>query len=94
MTSSNGNNSSDRLDRIERLLESVAPRTDSNARAIQGILEQQSADRLKREFASSSPIILAALFLVRLLSDSQLLPHQKATFKFLLKNLEMVFLFL
>ncbi len=48
MTSSNGNNS-DRLDRIERLLESVIQRTDSNARTIQGILEQQATDRLKRE---------------------------------------------
>lgn len=38
-----------RLDRIERLLESVAQRTDSNARTIQGILEQQATDRLKRE---------------------------------------------
>ncbi len=48
MTNSNGNNS-DRLDRIERLLESVIQRTDSNARTIQGILEQQATDRLKRE---------------------------------------------
>ena len=48
MTSSNGNNG-DRLDRIERLLESVIQRTDSNARTIQGILEQQATDRLKRE---------------------------------------------
>ena len=48
MTNSNGNNS-DRLDRIEALLESVAQRTDSNARTIQGILEQQATDRLKRE---------------------------------------------
>ena len=48
MTSSNGNNNN-RLDRIEALLESVAQRTDSNARTIQGILEQQATDRLKRE---------------------------------------------
>ena len=48
MTQSNGNNS-ERLDRIERLLESVAQKTDSNARTIQGILEQQATDRLKRE---------------------------------------------
>ena len=48
MTSSNGNNR-DRLDRIERLLESAIQRTDSNARTIQGILEQQATDRLKRE---------------------------------------------
>ena len=48
MTSSNGNNG-DRLDRIEKLLESVIQRTDSNARTIQGILEQQATDQLKRE---------------------------------------------
>ena len=48
MTQSNGNNS-DRLDRIERLLESVAQRTDSNARTIQGILEQRATDRLEHE---------------------------------------------
>ena len=48
MTSNNGNNS-DRLERIERLLESVIQRTDSNVRTIQGILEQQATDRLKRE---------------------------------------------
>ena len=48
MTNQYGNNSSDRLDRIEALLESVAQRTDSNARTIQGILEQQATDRLKR----------------------------------------------
>jgi hypothetical protein len=41
MTSSNGNNS-DRLDRIEEIVE-------SNSRAIQAILEQQATDRLKRE---------------------------------------------
>lgn len=49
MTSSNGNNSSDRLDRIERLLESVTQKTDSNARTIQGILEQRATDRLEHE---------------------------------------------
>ena len=48
MTNQYGNNSSDRLDRIEALIESVAQRTDSNARTIQGILEQQATDRLKR----------------------------------------------
>ena len=41
MTNSNGNNS-DRLDRIEAIVE-------SNSRTIQGILEQQATDRLKRE---------------------------------------------
>ena len=41
MTLSNGN-SSDRLDRIEAIVE-------SNSRTIQGILEQQATDRLKRE---------------------------------------------
>ena len=35
-------NSSDRLDRIEAIVE-------SNARAIQAIMEQQATDRLKRE---------------------------------------------
>lgn len=48
MTSSNGNDS-DRLERIERLLESVAQKTDSNARTIQGILEQRATDRLEHE---------------------------------------------
>ena len=48
MTNSNGNGS-DRLDRIEALLESVAQRTDSNARTIQGILEQRATDRLEHE---------------------------------------------
>jgi hypothetical protein len=47
MTSSNGNNS-DRLDRIERLLESVTQRTDSNARTIQGILDARAEERLNR----------------------------------------------
>ena len=41
MTQSNGNNS-DRLSRIEAIVE-------SNSRTIQGILEQQATDRLKRE---------------------------------------------
>ena len=41
MTQSNGNNS-DRLDRIEAIVE-------SNSRTIQGILEQQATDRLSRE---------------------------------------------
>ena len=48
MTNSNGNNSH-RLDRIERLLESVAQKTDSNARTIQRILEQRATDRLEHE---------------------------------------------
>jgi hypothetical protein len=48
VTNSNGN-SSDRLDRIERLLESVTQRTDSNARTIQGILDARAEERLKRE---------------------------------------------
>ena len=42
MTNQYGNNSSDRLDRIEAIVE-------SNSRTIQGILEQQATDRLKRE---------------------------------------------
>ena len=41
MTQSNGN-SGDRLSRIEAIVE-------SNSRTIQGILEQQATDRLKRE---------------------------------------------
>jgi hypothetical protein len=41
MASSNGNNS-DRLDRVETIVE-------SNSRAIQAMLEQQATDRLKRE---------------------------------------------
>lgn len=41
MTSSNGNNS-DRLERIEAIVE-------SNSRAIQAMMEQQATDRLKRE---------------------------------------------
>ncbi|MEM6613191.1 MAG: hypothetical protein AAF652_13225 [Cyanobacteria bacterium P01_C01_bin.72] len=48
MTQSNGNNG-DRLDRIERLLESVTQKTDSNARTIQGILDSRATERLKRE---------------------------------------------
>ena len=42
MTNQYGNNSSDRLDRIEAIVE-------SNSRTIQGILKQQATDRLKRE---------------------------------------------
>lgn len=38
----NNDRSNNRLDRIEAIVE-------SNARAIQGILEQQATDRLKRE---------------------------------------------
>jgi hypothetical protein len=49
MTNSNENNNSDRLERIERILESLAHKTDSNARTIQGMLEQQASERLKRE---------------------------------------------
>ncbi|MEM8677623.1 MAG: phage tail protein [Cyanobacteria bacterium P01_G01_bin.67] len=41
MTSSNGNNS-DRLDRIEAIV-------DSNSRAIQAIMEQRATDRLGHE---------------------------------------------
>lgn len=41
MTDNNGNNS-DRLDRIEAIVE-------SNSRAIQAMMEQQATDRLKRE---------------------------------------------
>jgi hypothetical protein len=48
VTNSNGNNS-DRLDRIERLLESVTQRTDSNARTIQGILDARATERLEHE---------------------------------------------
>ncbi len=48
MTNSNRSNS-DRLDRIERLLESVAQKTDSNARAIQAMMEQRATDRLENE---------------------------------------------
>lgn len=55
MTSSNGNNS-DRLNRIERILESTAQRqqeteriVESNSRAIQAMMEQRATDRLKRE---------------------------------------------
>ena len=55
MTSSNGNNS-DRLDRIENILDRLAVGLEdtkaianSNSRTIQGILEQQATDRLKRE---------------------------------------------
>ena len=48
MTNSNENNN-DRMNRIERLLESVAQRTDSNARAIQAIIEQRATDRLEHE---------------------------------------------
>ena len=42
MTNQYGNNSSDRLDRIEAIVE-------SNSHTIQGILKQQATDRLKRE---------------------------------------------
>ena len=48
MINSNENNN-DRIDRIERLLEAVARRTDSNARAIQAIIEQSATDRLEHE---------------------------------------------
>ena len=55
MTSSNGNNS-DRLNRIENILDRLAigleetkAITNSNSRAIQAIMEQQATDRLKRE---------------------------------------------
>jgi hypothetical protein len=42
MTQSNGNNSSDRLDRIEAIVE-------SNSRAIQAMMEQRATDRLEHE---------------------------------------------
>ena len=42
MTNSNGNNSSDRLDRIEAIVE-------SNSRAIQSMMEQRATDRLEHE---------------------------------------------
>ena len=48
MTSSNGQDS-DRLDRIEAILESVIQRTDSNARTIQGILDARATERLEHE---------------------------------------------
>ena len=48
MTNSNNQNNN-RLDRIEALLESVAQKTDSNARTIQGILDARATERLKRE---------------------------------------------
>ena len=48
MTSSNGQDS-DRLDRIESILESVIQRTDSNARTIQGILDARATERLEHE---------------------------------------------
>ena len=55
MTNANDRNNN-RLDRIEALLESVATQqqqteriVQSNARTIQGILEQQATDRLRRE---------------------------------------------
>lgn len=48
MTSSNGQDS-DRLDRIEAILESVIQRTDSNARTIQGILDVRATERLEHE---------------------------------------------
>ena len=55
MTSSNGNNS-DRLNRIEAILEATAQTqretesiVQSNSRLLQAMLEQQATDRLKRE---------------------------------------------
>jgi hypothetical protein len=55
MTNSNGNNS-DRLDRIENILDRLAigleetkAITNSNSRAVQAMMEQQATDRLKRE---------------------------------------------
>ena len=56
MTNTNGNNSNERLDRIERILEIVAQRQEqsdriiqSNSRAIQGILEARATERLEHE---------------------------------------------
>jgi uncharacterized membrane protein len=55
MTNSNGNNS-DRLDRIERILEATAQRqqeteniVQSNSRLLQAMLEQRTTDRLEHE---------------------------------------------
>ena len=55
MTSSNGNGS-DRLGRIENILDRLAVGleetraiTNSNSRTLQAIMEQQATDRLKRE---------------------------------------------
>ena len=55
MTNQYGNNS-DRLDRIERILESTAQRqqeteriVESNSRAIQAMMEQRATDRLEHE---------------------------------------------
>ncbi|MEO1339758.1 MAG: phage tail protein [Cyanobacteria bacterium J06635_13] len=55
MTSSKGNNS-DRLGRIENILDRLAVGleetkaiTNSNSRAVQAMMEQQATDRLKRE---------------------------------------------
>ena len=55
MTSSNGN-SSDRLDRIETILEATAQRqqeteniVQSNSRLLQAMLEQRATDRLEHE---------------------------------------------
>ena len=55
MTNSNGN-SSDRLNQIENILDRLAVGLEetraianSNSRTIQGILEQQATDRLRRE---------------------------------------------
>lgn len=61
----NGNNSRDRLDRIEAILEVTSANIDrlstewqetkaivnSNSRAIQAMMEQQATDRLKHEAA-------------------------------------------
>ena len=56
MTNSNGNNSNERLDRIEAIIESLAQRQEesdrivqSNSRAIQGILEARATERLEHE---------------------------------------------
>jgi vacuolar-type H+-ATPase subunit E/Vma4 len=55
MTSSNGNNS-DRLNRIENILDRLATGleetkaiTNSNSRAIQAMMEQRATDRLEHE---------------------------------------------
>lgn len=43
------NGSDDRLDRVEKILESASQRIDSNAKAIQAMLEAQETERLRNE---------------------------------------------
>lgn len=56
MTNSNGNNSSDRLDRIEAILEATVETqqktesiVQSNSRLLQAMLEQRATDRLEHQ---------------------------------------------